>query len=43
MYLCLGSPNWQKLRWKFRIYVDEKSTFLKEVWHIKGKTEIDKQ
>jgi len=28
--LYLGSPNCQKSRWKVRIYVDEKPTFLKE-------------
>jgi len=31
--LCLDSVNREKLRWKVRIYADEKSTFLKEVWH----------
>jgi len=34
--LCLGSANCQKSRWKVKIYVDEKSTFLKEACHLKG-------
>jgi len=25
--LCLDSINWQKSRWKVKIYVDEKPTF----------------
>jgi len=28
--LCLGSTKCQKSRWKVRIYVDKKQTFLKE-------------
>jgi len=28
--LCLGSANCQKSRWRVRIYVDGKPTFLKE-------------
>jgi len=30
--LCLDSVNRQKSRWG----ADEKLTFLKEVWHLKG-------
>jgi len=26
----------QKLRWKVKIYIDEKLIFLKGVWHLKG-------
>jgi len=34
--LCLCSAICQKSRWKFRNYLDEKQTFLKEAWHLKG-------
>jgi len=33
--LCLGSANYQKSNWKVT-YADEKPTFLKGAWHLKG-------
>jgi len=32
--LYLGSANRQKSRWKIRVYIDEKLTFLKEPWYL---------
>jgi len=32
--LCLGSANCQKSRWKVRLYINEKPTFLKEAYRV---------
>jgi len=34
--LCLDSVSRQKLRWKIRIYADEKPTFLNRGFALKG-------
>jgi len=36
LHFALDSVNHQKRRWKVRIKADEKQTFLRGVWHLKG-------
>jgi len=36
MYYTLCSDDRQKSRWKVKIYADDKPTFLKGAWLLKG-------